>query len=75
MTYIDLTDINERRKAVADGYIWSAPQGAIIAALKDIAAGRIDPPAVIPDQFANLARQYGVEPAAVGGLQEGQGPA
>lgn len=75
MSIIDLADPAERARAVADGLIWSAPEGAIVAALKDIAAGRIPPPAVIPSQWMGLARQYGVEPAKAGGLMEGQGPA
>lgn len=72
---VDLTDPAERAKAVAGGYIWSAPHGAIVAALKDIAAGRIPPPDYIPSEFSSLALYLGVKPAATGGIAEGPGPA
>lgn len=65
MPRIDLTDPAERAKAVLYGYIWQAPQGAIEAALQDIADGTIPPPDHIPQEWVALAQSYGVEvPAA-----------
>jgi len=75
MPVIDLGNLENRAIAVANGSIWSAPAAAIEQAFKDIKAGRIAPPATIPDQWAGLAREMGVEPAAIGGLSEGSGPA
>lgn len=72
---VDLTDPAERAKAVAGGYIWKAPRGAIIAALKDIAAGRIPSPAFIPNEFVGLAAENGVSEQATGGISDGAGPA
>jgi hypothetical protein len=72
---IDLTDPAQRAQAVQQGYIWQSPQGAIVAALKDIAAGRIPPPDYIPTEFADLAAQYGVQAASAGGISDGSGPA
>lgn len=75
MTTIDLSDPQARADAVRDGYIWSAPRGAVIAALKDIASGRIPPPSHVPQEYAELAAEYGVTVAMAGGLAEGSGPA
>lgn len=75
MTTLDLSNFETRVAAVEGGYIWSAPRGAIVKALEDIAAGRIAAPSYIPREFEGLAREHGVEPAAVGGLAEGSGPA
>lgn len=72
MTYIDMGDPKERAKAMASGLIWSAPQGAIIKALEEVAAGTIPPPTYIPPDFTALAREYGVEQADV---PIGSGPA
>lgn len=44
MTVVDLTNIDERRKAVYYGYIWSAPRGAILKSIEDIKAGLIPAP-------------------------------
>jgi hypothetical protein len=63
MTVIDMTDPKERAKAMASGLIWSAPLGAIKAALEDVAAGHIAPPTYIPAEYVPLAQQYGVEQA------------
>lgn len=75
MPTIDMSDPAERKTAVERGYIWSAPTGAIIAALRDIKAGAIPPPSFIPSEFEQLAREYGVEAAQMGGLAQGSGPA
>lgn len=75
MPTIDMSDLEERRIAVQRGYIWSAPRGAIIAALRDIKAGTIPAPSFIPREFEQLAREHGVEAAQVGGLAQGSGPA
>lgn len=75
MVTIDMTDPEERRKAVEAGYIWSAPQGAIEAALEDIAAGRIAAPQYIPAEFKGLAAEYGVTAGSAPGFAEGSGPA
>jgi hypothetical protein len=60
---VDMRDPAERARAVEQGYIWSAPLGAIEAALEDVAAGRIPPPAFIPEEFADLAAEHGVTAA------------
>jgi hypothetical protein len=72
---VDLTDPEERRKAVAGGYIWQAPQGAIVAALRDIQAGLYPAPAYIPSEYSGLAASLGIKPDAQGGLVNGPGPA
>lgn len=63
MTVIDLMDPNERRKAVANGLIWNAPQDAVVHALRDIKAGLIPPPTFIPSEFRALAESMGVTAA------------
>lgn len=73
MVYIDLTDIEERRKAVASGLIWSAPDGAIEQALQDVAAGLIPPPGHVPSEWAARAEELGIP--APGGMMPGSGPA
>lgn len=75
MPTLDLSDFATRATAVQRGYIWSAPTGAIVQALKDIAAGRIPTPGFIPAEFEQLAREHGVEAAQTGGLDSGSGPA
>lgn len=75
MPILDLSNFETRVAAVEGGYIWSAPRGAIVAALEDIAAGRIAAPSFIPREWEGLAREHGVEPASTGGLAQGSGPA
>lgn len=70
---IDLTDIEERRKAVEMGYIWSAPDEAIRHALRDMAAGLIATPSYIPNEWVGVANGLGVT-ANRSGFAEGQGP-
>jgi hypothetical protein len=75
MTIIDLSDLGERAKAVQQGYIWSAPDGAIQHALRDIAAGRIAAPASIPAEWQGYAESVGIDVNALGGLAPESGPA
>lgn len=75
MPVIDLGKFENRVQAVESGLIWSAPMGAIKAALEDIKAGRIAPPATIPQEYQGMAREYGVTEASAPGLAEGTGPA
>ena len=51
MTVIDLTDPEEMAKAVAGGYIWSAPNAAIETACAGIADGSIPMPSNVPDEW------------------------
>lgn len=75
MVTLDMSDPAVRKAAVEGGYIWSAPTGAIVAALEDIKAGRVAAPSFIPREFEQLAREHGVEVALTGGLSQGSGPA
>lgn len=75
MSKIDLTNLEERRKAVALGYIWMAPDGAVRHALRDIAAGTIALPQYIPQEWRGEAEALGVKMTSGPGLAEGQGPA
>lgn len=63
MATIDLTDPEQRRKAVASGLIWSAPQGAVVAALRDMKAGTIPTPDYIPSEWRAIAESLGVTPS------------
>lgn len=53
MPLINMNLLEERRKAVERGYIWSAPSGAISEAIDDIIARRIPmpDPRAIPDAW------------------------
>lgn len=73
MPKIDLTDPAERQKAVQMGYIWSAPEGAIRAAFKDMKAGLYPVPSFIPNEWVGVAQEMGVKTTA-SGFSEGQGP-
>jgi hypothetical protein len=54
----DLTDPGIRAEAVAIGLIWSAPYRAQQVAVLDIAAGRIERPATMPEWASNTLAYY-----------------